>query len=102
MPLSYSSAHHRSPLPHGTLQNTHLSFPTPCTQVCPPSPRNTESHQDKGFCPWCREGFTGSCEVFKADFSKTKPWGPGAEGLGTLKKLRPTFSLPRLLSLQEW
>ena len=76
--------------------------PAPHAQVCPPCPRNMESHQGQGFCPWCREGFKGSCEVFKADFSKTKPWGPGAEGLGTLEKLGPTFSLPCLLSLQEW
>lgn len=100
--LSCSSAHRSSPLPHGALQNTHRSFPSPHTQVCPPCPRNTESHQGQGFCPWCREGFKGSCEVFKVDFSKTKPWGAGAEGLGTLEKLGPTFSLPCLLSLQEW
>lgn len=29
MSLSCSSTHHSSLLPHGTLQNTHLSFPNP-------------------------------------------------------------------------
>ena len=74
--------------------------PTLHTQVCSPSPRDRESHQDQGFCPWCREGFKGRCEAFKADFPKTKPGGLELRALGPSKNwdlpfLSPACSLYR-------
>lgn len=96
--LSCSSTHHSSPLPHGTLQNTHLSFPSPSHSSRPPSHRSTESQQERGFCPWCRGGFKGRGEEFKADFLKPKPGERGLRALGALESwdlpfVSPIFSL---------
>lgn len=95
------SAHHRLPTAPWHPTEHPPQLPHPVHSSLPSLPQ--EHGESPGQWFWslkCREGFTGSCEVFKADFSKTKPWGLGRAW--DPKKLRLTFSLPHLLFLQEW